>query len=384
MGKFQQRDAITSPDMCPPWLCGYNTNAEKFMYCIGLGLDGLLEKQNEGMLAKLPGQADASCIPLQAADRLLVQGPSETNGAFILRLLGAFPAWARAGSRNASLAQLQAYLTDLQPGIALEWPEMLIVGGNTSISTWNTIFGSTPQGDPSARYAVSPANWNWDGQDKPSRAWLILFMNLVDTGPAGGFGAVASTSGGFATLTGLENLDASKIQKYITVQGAASAENNGVFQIQSVPSDTSLVIANPNAVAPDANNDSLVWVVGEYPYIGPSPVWGSPSFEWGLGTWGLNCSPLVIQSLRAILKRWKGGATDYPRIIVSFGGQDGTAGKEFSPLSAQGAGNPDGTWGSFGKNVNGVWVPAKEPLNPFTAFCDGTALAVQCYEKNIG
>jgi len=66
---------------------------------------------------------------------------------------------------------------------------------------------------------------------------------------------------------------------------------------------------------------------------------------------------------------------------VSFGGGDGTASNEFSPLSAQGAGNPDGTWGDIGKLSGGAWVPAKQPLNAFTAFCDGTGTAVQCYEK---
>ena len=65
------------------------------MYCIGLALDALLEKQEEAELAKLPGQSDPSAIPLQAADRLMVQGPLESNTQFSTRMVGAFETRAR-------------------------------------------------------------------------------------------------------------------------------------------------------------------------------------------------------------------------------------------------------------------------------------------------
>jgi hypothetical protein len=387
----QFADILSSTPTAPPWLSGEGTNAKLYMYAMGLALDMLTEKMNEAMLAHCPGYGDPSVIPLQAADRLFVQGPAEPNASFVQRLKGAYDAWARAGSRPAVLEQLQAYLTDLQPGVALSLPEMLIVGGNTSVSIWDTIFGSTPQGAAPAHTLVSPANWNWDGQSIPKRAWLVLFMNLVSTGQSGAAMSVASTGGsgvtgvtsGFATLTGLAGMVATNVQQYLTVTGAASSGNNGTFQITSVLSSTSVIIANRSAVAGDANNGSIAWSVGEYPYIAPAPVWGSPSFVWGAGTWGVSCSELVVQSIRAILKTWKSAATFYPNIIIAFGGGDGTAGKEYSPLSSAGAGNPDGTWGDIGKLSGGAWVPAKTSLNPFDAFCDGTGLAIQCCAKNV-
>jgi hypothetical protein len=270
--------------------------------------------------------------------------------------------------------------------VAVDLPECLIVGGNSDFTTWATIFGSMAQGAPPARALVAPPNWDWDGVDLPSRAWLVLFMHLVSTGQSGGPGAsitsvggsgVTGVTSGFATIDGLSGMVASNVQQYITITGGG-ATRNGTFQIQTVLSSTSIIIANPIATV----GGSLSWSIGQYPYIGPAPVWGSPSFVWGAGTWGVNCSPLVIQSIRQIVQRWKSASTYYPRIVISFGGGDGTAGNEFSPLSSQGAGNPDGTWGDFGNNVNGVWTPAKQPLNPFTAFCDGTGQAIRCYEKN--
>ncbi len=397
-GKFQQRDEMAGPSDCPPWLCAYNSNAQKFQYVLGLAMDALLEKSDEAQSAKLPGQSDPSCIPLQAADRLLVQGPAESNTSFTARLTGAFQAWARAGSRPAVLGQIQAYLTDLQPGVVLSSPECLIVGGNTSTSTWSTIFGTTPQGDPPAQAVVSPPNWDWDGEDKPTRAWLVLFMQLVDAGLSGAAGAVASVGGsgvtgvtsGFATLTGLAGLTASVVGQYLTMNGAPG--NKGAFQIVAYVSATSCIVANPSASV----QSGLAWSIAYYPYIAPAPVWGSPEFVWGAGTWGVSCSEQVIISIRQILQRWKSARTYYPKIIVSFGGWSaadapggtGVAGDDFSPLSSQGVGNPDGTWGTYGKNVAGCWVPSRTPQDKpftgsrFTAFCDGTGTAIRCYEKN--
>lgn len=386
---FQQRDNISGPSLGPPWLIGYNSNGQKFLYSIGLALDALLEKQNEAMRAKCPGLADESAIPFQAADRLLVQGPLEPNPSFVTRLEGAFDAWSIAGSRASVLGQIQAYLTNTTLGVNGAYPESLIVGGNLTDTTWDTIYVDTPQGDRPAHTHVTPINWDWDTKDQHWRAWLVLFMHLVEefSGTAcsisstGGSGVTGVTTG-FAHVTGLIGM-AGATQHYLTISGAATAANNGTFQVVAVVDDTEVIIANPSAVAPDANNGAIDYALAQYPYIGPAPVWGSPDFVWGVPwTWGVNADPLIIESIRAVLKRWKSSATYYPYIIISFGGGDSTAGTEFSPNSGQGTGNPDGTWGDFGKLVDGAWVPAKTTLNPFTAFCDGSGVSIRCYEKN--
>ena len=387
----QIRDVIKQ--LSPPFLS--QGNAEKFMYTIGLCSDLLLEKANQAVKIRIPGQGDATQLPYLSQDRVLVQGPAEDNASFAGRLKAAFPAWRKAGSRQSILLQLQAYLQNLQPGVAAVLPEMLIVGGNyaspTSVSTWDTIYNGDSIGAPPSRQVVSPANWNWDGRNQPWRAWLVLFMQLVPTGQSGTAASVASKGGsgvpgvtsGFAQINGLSGLLSSNVQQYLTLSRAGSGGNNGTFQIQSVISSTQCLIANPSAVAPDGHNGAINWSIGQYPYIAPAPVWGSPSFVWGAGTWGLSCSPQVVQSIRGILKTWKSAGTYYPNIVISFGGGDGTAGAEFSPNSSQGSGNPDGTWGSYGKLVNGVWVPAKTTVSAFTAFPDGTGQYVDCNEQNV-
>ncbi len=392
---MSQRDDIAT--LSPPWLKGYNSNGERFLYTFGLACDTLLEKMNQAQRAHMPGEGDDSALPYLAEDRLLVQGPAETDAQLTARLRDAFTAWSRAGSRRAVLEQIQAFLQGTQPGVAAAMPEALIVGGNASLSTWHSLAFSDAQGAPPARRLVTPANWNWDGVDQPWRAWLVLFMSLVATGQAGSSAAVLSTGGsgvtgvtsGFATITGLSGMVAGNNQQYLTISGAASSANNGTFQIVSVLGGGGVIIANPAAVAPDANNGALVWSVGQYPFIRPAPVWGSPDFVWGNGwTWGIASTPTTATanlaiSIRQIVQRWKSAGTFYPKIIVSFGGGDGTAGNEFSPLSGQGTGNPDGTFADYGRNVNGVWAPDKPVVNRFTSFLDGTGVYQQCTIYNI-
>ena len=99
---------------------------------------------------------------------------------------------------------------------------------------------------------------------------------------------------------------------------------------------------------------------------------------------GLSCSSQTIQSIRLILQRWKSATTYYPDIIVAFdGASGGTAGNAYSPSSTPGNGNPDGSFGSRGKNVSGVWVPTRLISSPYDAYCQGTGSWIQCSVENV-
>lgn len=355
------------------------------MYTFGLAADALLDKMDQAMRAHMPGEAlDPSAIPLQAADRLLVQGPNETDEQFVRRLRGALQAWSIAGSRRAVLDQLHAYLSNLQPSVALAEREMLIVGGNADLTTWDTMTFGTPQNGIPQHTLERPASWDWDGVSKPWRSWLVLFMyqqtltsgaaaSIVSTGGSG----VAGVTSGFATVTGLAGMLEARAGDYLNITGSHApgppATNTGSFQISSVVDDTSVIIAGPAIVAPDAANGYLDWTLGRYPFIGPSPVWGSPARVWGSFTWGVSCSPETVVSIRQIVQRWKRSAAYYPHIIVCF-----VPGVEFGT----GLTNPDGTWGDYGINVNGTWIPSKDRAHPSTAFLDGTGRYVFCNVHN--
>lgn len=388
-----QRDTIFDLTHVPSLRTG---NGEKFLYTFGLALDALAEKMDQATRAHIPGLARTpTAIPYQAEDRLLVQGPAESNAQFVERLTRAFKAWRKAGSREAILEQLKAYRTGLDPGVVETDPSMLIVGGNGTYTTWDTAtFGDAPEDEPSRR-RVTPSNFDWDGQDRPWRSWLVLFMRDVATGVAGTAASVSTVGGsgvsgvfsGFATLTGLADVPTDALGMWITVSGAASAANNGRFQVALRLSDTSVMIANPGpGVAPDANNGAITWSLSAFPFFRPTQAWGSPTLVWGSFTWGLEWAghdtQLVIAAMRQILRRWKSARTYYPNILVSFDGGDGTAGRQFSPLSSKGSGNPNGNYGDYGTNVNGVWTPRARDF-PLTCFLDGTGQYLRCNVHNV-
>lgn len=427
--------------LAPPWL--RTGVGEKFLYTLALCRDLLLEKTVQAVSIRFPGQGDVSQLPFLAYDRQLQQGPAESNAAFTARLKGAFKAWGIAGSRVSTLEQLQAYLIGTYPDPTSPLPQAGIVGGSyPTVNTWDVLDVNTPsialEGGLPARTLVMPGNFNWDGKPDPWRSWLVLYMSAVPTGQSGAAAQssaadpsacfkdpghnvggvwVPQTSGTpvnspWQHITHLAGLTGDEVGKWLDTSGGAPG-NNGRFPIVEVVSASECIIANPNNTAVDAG--PIAWSIVEYPYIGPGPVWGAPGFVFGQGqlstppldtgsnvggvwkptalgdtsaiAWGLNVPAAVLQSIRQIVggpgRGWKSAGTWYVEIVIAFDGGDGTAGKAYSPLSAPGAGNPDGTFGSRGKLVGGVWVPTRRISSAFDAYCQGTGSWAACSVQNI-
>lgn len=442
MNRPQFRDTWKS--LAPPWM--REGNAERYMYVMQLSSDLLQEKADQAVKIRMPGLGDPSQLPYLAHDRALSRGPAEPASNFVARLSAAFDSWGRAGSRVAVLEQLQAYLTGLFPGVPTRLPVAAIVGGSyPSVATWSTIRGSTPNittdsGEPEL-FRVEPSNFNWDGNSRPWRAWLILYQALVPTGQSGSAAQTGTAQAGsyvepgqnvagvwvpatsgtpvnypWLTVSGLSGLVSSNVGQWLTLSGSTHPGNVGTFPIVSVVSGTVCVIANPAGVQLDAG--PLTWSIGAYPFIGPGMPWGAglytgevfgqgqltpPPVDLGANirgtwqptaqgyesteSWGLSVSADVIRSIRGIVggpqAGWKSAGTWYVNIIVAFDGGDSTSGNAYSPLSSPGSGNPDGTFGDFGQNVGGVWVPTRQVSSPFDAFCQGTGGWDACSVMNV-
>ena len=442
------------PALCPPWLT--EGNAELYMYTLQQMTDLLVDKMNQAIQFRLPGLGDPTQLPYLANDRALVQGPAELDSSFVGRLNGYGVAWGKCGSRVAVLEQLQAYLQNLQPGIAPQTPILTIVGGcyvnsGEGVTTWDTIYAGDAIGAEPTHVRVgsiaspfvgaSAGNFNWDGQQIPWRAWLVLHQAPVEVSSGTGAATTTAAAGSYKspgqnvngvwvpatsgtpvnspwiTITGVT---VGNVGQWLLVSGSANAANNGAFPIvQASP----LVIANPNGVAGDAG--PLTWEIVEYPWLAPGPVWGAPSFTdangktwtpptfgngqlapapidtgsniggvWQPSTqgsavasatlsWGLNLAADVIQSIRALVKTWKSGGTYYPNIIIAFDGITQVAGSAYSPNSTPGSGNPDGSFGSHGKNIGGVWVPTRTISSLFDCYCQGTGTHQACSVENL-
>ena len=424
----QQRDAILA--IAPTWLQadapavngGQQGTAGRFLYNIGLAYDVLLQKLNEAQQAHMPTVCNATCLPYIGDDRLLTQGPLETTDSFRLRLQAAFQTWQLAGERIAVMRIVGSYMGTLlqSAGLAppfLDPPVMAIVGG-VHARQWSTYYVNDVENNfenPPALARLTSTNFSWDGLGGTRwwRNWLIFYNNLIPLGITGSSATVNSVSGGFSHITGLSGASGDHQlydNSYLIVSGAASAGNNGTFQIVEVISDTEVLIANPTGVHPDANSGSISWSISKFPVFAPMPVWGAIGFTWGGGTayaygiqkvGGSNAFNVAafLTTLRALISLWKSANTFYNNIIFTWDGGDGTAGYEFSPWSTETTGNPGGAWkdgfmisttDAYGNSLNSSSVGygpmyvvsyntgQNSQLSAMVAVTDGTAIYQQC------
>ncbi len=173
----QQRDVIKQ--LSPPWLAE-GTN-EKYMYNLGLACDALLEKMNQAMRAHMPGLCHFSALPYLGRDRVLAQGPFESNDNFTTRLTQAFDTWQRAGSRRAVMSQVLNYISGYIVEDTDQVPHSVTVSCSSAgtWATWDTYFSTSDLSQPPSHISITPANWDWDGFYLWWRAWLILFIDAT-------------------------------------------------------------------------------------------------------------------------------------------------------------------------------------------------------------
>lgn len=278
MAKVGLRDVIKT--ISPPWL--QTGTAEKFLYSLGLSMDALLDKLNQGVKARFPKDAPPSALPFIGADRLIPQGILESTSSYTTRLQQAFDAWAFAGMNRGVLAQILGYLTPFAPlvrAVTDPRPINILITANK----WDTyLAGASLVGNQTpTNTAVVAMNWNWDGQQLPWRFFVIL--------------------------------------QSVAPQNFTSTEGT--------------------------------W--------GDGALWGDTT-----ASWGLSITAAEVSAIRNIIGTFK-SAQWCQWIIISF---DATL---FDPgASADGTHNPNGTWGSWGTNVGGVWVPSR-PANG--RYCSGIA-----------
>jgi hypothetical protein len=298
------------------------------------------------------------------------------------------------------------------------WLTLTGLTGLTSaqVGQWITITGSTNAGNNGCfqiTEVVSSTSCviaNPDGvpSDAGPLTWTIGFYPFIGPGPAWGqTGYVwgqgelqvpvldsTALSGTFDVTNGSATVPTSVSQVGAVTQGSAvqfSSQPGVTYGVVTLTS-SDVTLCNAYSGTTDATATATVVTVDTGANIGG--IWQSskalvPATSQPTISWGLNCSALVIQSIRALVKTWKSSGTFYDSIIIPFDAGNGAPGCAYSPNSTQGAGNPDGTFGGLGENVNGVWVPNRivpgNPLTPYLwdTFCQGTGTWEDCTVENV-
>lgn len=88
-----------------PWLAS-NPVGRADVTSYGTVLDGQVDLLRQAVKARMPLIAPADALPHIGGDRALIQGPSESNTNFAIRVQDAWGAWSRAGQPAELLEQL--------------------------------------------------------------------------------------------------------------------------------------------------------------------------------------------------------------------------------------------------------------------------------------
>jgi hypothetical protein len=160
----------------------FPTVSGKLLDIMGLAIDALLEKADEGVKARIPTLADVSALPYIGADRNLPRAPNESEASYRARLQRAFDTFARAGNAGSLLAQILLLILPFTPRVRT-------VSG---VGSWDTYeAGADTSKPPDHRDTDGTTGlWNWDGipstfDSAPggNNAWWRFWLILQATSP---------------------------------------------------------------------------------------------------------------------------------------------------------------------------------------------------------
>jgi len=152
----------------PAWLTSYpgQETMETVAGAIDVMTEGVYQARDH-----LIGVADsADALPLIGRDRSLVPGLLETPASFRDRGSQWRPTWRTSGSVYTLLDQIANVWGPDYPRVRMVWEYGWATGPKKA--RWVT---RNPDGT-FQNYTQSPSNFNWDGQDLPQRAFIILYI----------------------------------------------------------------------------------------------------------------------------------------------------------------------------------------------------------------
>ena len=359
------RDLILS--IAPPWLrsgirpgpLNGGMGDAKYIYQFGLLGDALLEKLDQAVRARMPGQGTVTALPILGDDRVLIQGPGEPDASFILRLKSFLQDWSYAGSHWALLEQTRFYMTPFLPLVRMV--------SNTGVWDWFESQAPNANADgswiPPIHWPHPGGNFNWDGDTTAWwRVWQIIFPGLSIVGNVTGATnaspiAVTVTAHGLATG---DQVALSRVHGNIAANGywTVTVTDANTFSLNGSTGSGAWATSSPQGVCYLIPSTALQTTGTTSPQvIGPAPfVYGSAGAKWGVTenisptspggvSWGLNVPSSWFLPLRILASEWKAANEWLRYFVVSFDPSG-----SFSPWSGS---TPNGSWEYWGdRNVN--------------------------------
>lgn len=128
----------------------------------GVVVDALDDRLRQGIMAALPGQGTPTALGYIGSDRQIERGPTQTDQGYAAQLSAAFDTWRGAGGARTILNQMRLYYAPANG------PTMRAVSDHAVWHEQDPVTGNV------VKTVVIPSNWNWDGNARWWRGWVIL------------------------------------------------------------------------------------------------------------------------------------------------------------------------------------------------------------------
>ena len=206
--------------------------------------------------------------------------------------------WSSDGGNTFTTTVTTAATTVLgATGITINWPVGTYTADNvwTTSSTHLTLTGLTGMTANSVGHAITLSGAFTAANNGTYRIASFISSSSVTVYNPFAAGLTAYQNAGIAasittfasptvTITGVANMTAASVGRYITITGASSAGNSGTFLITAFISATSVSYSNASGVATDANNPNIHWVES---LVSATPAASAPYVDSASGviTW---------------------------------------------------------------------------------------------------
>jgi hypothetical protein len=152
--------------------------SQRFLWLLGLGPDGCLEKANQGVHNRMVESADSTSLGVIGSDRGVLPGLTEDSDSYRERLRRSLDDYQRAGNAWAVLSQVLGYVLAKTPA-ARTVQTYYSSAGVPDITDWNRYAAGADTSIAPLFQRNATGEWDWDQYTPTQGSWGSFRWYLV-------------------------------------------------------------------------------------------------------------------------------------------------------------------------------------------------------------
>lgn len=184
--------------------------AQRFLWLLGLGPDGCLEKVNQGVHNRMIESADPTSLRVIGTDRGVLPGLTEGDDSYRERLRRSLEDYQRAGNAWSVLSQVLGYVLATTPA-ARTAQTYYSSTGTPQVTDWQLFAAGADTSHAPVFSRDGTGEWNWDQLSATAGSWgrwrwylaieAVAPNNWTDAAPT--WGGTGTTWGSYSGSWGL-------------------------------------------------------------------------------------------------------------------------------------------------------------------------------------